>query len=73
VTLTAEELAVVESLATPIAYEQRAAFMNAVAQAMAGAAARGPGAPCGGSGAADLRQDIEQRPRLGASCCGGAG
>jgi hypothetical protein len=44
VTLTAEELAVVESLASPIAFDQRAAFVNTVAQALAGSSPRGPGA-----------------------------
>ena len=42
--LSPEELAVVESLSMPIAYDQRAAFIAVVAEAMANQKVRGPGA-----------------------------
>jgi hypothetical protein len=43
-TLSPEEQTVVQGLAAPIAFDQRAAFMNAVAEAMAAQKVRGPGA-----------------------------
>jgi hypothetical protein len=43
-TLSPEELAVVQALAEPIAFGQRDAFISAVTQAMMNASTRGPGA-----------------------------
>lgn len=43
-TLTPEELAVLQALAAPVVFDQQPAFMNAVAEAMAAQKVRGPGA-----------------------------